>query len=243
MKAFIYGFVFATVVAVAAAVGYVASGSATIAASVSEPTWLQWLMHTTYHRSLAQRAQNIAVPSGLDNEDTVLAGARSFEQMCSGCHTPPGLEATTVSQGMNPPPPDLTELMGEHGMAQIFWVASHGVRMTGMPAFGPTHDDEQLWQLAAFVRRAKHLDSDGYRELVERARQAGGADGHDHRHVNEGGNEPAVRSGSAPAKTPGGEGPQVEGDGFPKAGAGGGESATDTAGGLDSHQHHGDHEH
>ena len=29
----------------------------------------------------------------------------------------------------------------------------NGIRMTGKPAFGPSHDDEKIWSKVAFVRK------------------------------------------------------------------------------------------
>ena len=34
--------------------------------------------------------------------------------------------------------------------------------MTGMPAFGPSHSDAQLWQLVAFLKQAAGMDAAGY---------------------------------------------------------------------------------
>ena len=37
--------------------------------------------------------------------------------------------------------------------AEQFWIIKHGVKMTGMPAWGVTHDDEMLWDVVALVRK------------------------------------------------------------------------------------------
>jgi hypothetical protein len=37
--------------------------------------------------------------------------------------------------------------------AEPFWIAKNGIRMTGMPAFGSTHKDEEIWKVVAFVQR------------------------------------------------------------------------------------------
>lgn len=37
-------------------------------------------------------------------------------------------------------------------LQEIFWLAKHSARMTGMPAFGPSHDDATLWGIAAFAK-------------------------------------------------------------------------------------------
>jgi hypothetical protein len=60
-----------------------------------------------------------------------------------------------------------------HGMrspAEQFWIIKHGLKMTGMPAWGRTHDDESLWAIVAFLRQLPNLNVDQYRALT------GGAD-------------------------------------------------------------------
>ena len=41
--------------------------------------------------------------------------------------------------------------------------------MTGMPAWGVTHDDELLWDLVAFVRKLPELTPEQYQALVKNA--------------------------------------------------------------------------
>lgn len=158
------------------------SGVFNVAAVWKDPPPLAWWLHTTYEKSVARQAADIGEPVDLDDPIGVLAGARAFDEICSVCHTPPGLSPTVQSQGLNPPPPELPQLLARRTPAQAFWVIRNGVRMTGMPAFGPTHPDAQLWQLVAFLRQAAGMDAAGYADLMERARQIPASDGHHHRH-------------------------------------------------------------
>jgi hypothetical protein len=41
--------------------------------------------------------------------------------------------------------------------------------MTGMPAWGVTHDDELLWDVVAFVRKVPELTPEQYQTLVKNA--------------------------------------------------------------------------
>ena len=36
-----------------------------------------------------------------------------------------------------------------------FWKIKHGIRLTGMPSFGSTLSDKEIWTLALFL---KHMD-------------------------------------------------------------------------------------
>lgn len=82
--------------------------------------------------------------------------------------------------------PDLADLIPHRSPAEAFWMIQNGVRMTGMPAFGPTHEDEELWALVAFLDRIAGASPQGYEALVAEARRTAPAyDGHGHRHSND----------------------------------------------------------
>jgi mono/diheme cytochrome c family protein len=56
-----------------------------------------------------------------------------------------------ADQGLNPTPPDLFRADREPDPQENFQFIKHGIKMTGMPAFGPTKTDEQVWALVAFL--------------------------------------------------------------------------------------------
>jgi mono/diheme cytochrome c family protein len=153
---------------------------------------VRWLLETTRERSIERRAEGIIVPD-LSGDERAAAGAAAFDDMCAGCHGAPGREPFVAAKDMNPPPPHLDDSASELTPAELFWVIKHGIRMTGMPAWGPTHSDTELWDLVAFIQRLPKLDSDAYRRLAgtsvhththeDPARAEAGGHGHgDHSH-------------------------------------------------------------
>lgn len=186
-------------VALAITLGLLVSlgGWVNVGAVWQDPPPVAWWLHTTYERSVARQAADIDEPVDHDDPVAVRAGARAFDEMCSVCHTPPGLSPTVQSQGLNPRPPELSELLARRTPTQAFWVIRSGVRMTGMPAFGPSHPDAQLWQVVAFLKQATDVDAAGYAELTGQARQIPASDGHRHRHGGASGERPAGRAMSA----------------------------------------------
>lgn len=160
------------VVVVLSGLGFVYSGVYNIAATDDHWPPVAWLLHVTMERSVALRADDIVVPP-LDSRAMLLEGAASFDAMCSGCHTAPGAQATPVAKGLSPQPPDLAHAATEYSAAELFWITRHGVKMSGMPAWGPTHDDKQLWPVVAFVQALPGMDGARYQSLLEAARQAG----------------------------------------------------------------------
>lgn len=160
--------IIAVAVALLGIVGYAYSGLYDVGASSSHSGFVDWLLSTTSHASIERRANNIAVPD-LGDEALVLAGINDFNSMCAGCHGAPGKDPEAMGQGLNPPAPDLAEEAAELTPAELFWVTKNGIRMTGMPAWGATHDDESIWPVVAFMTRLPELDASAYQELLASA--------------------------------------------------------------------------
>jgi len=154
------------VVFAAAGVGaFIWSGAYNMAAD--EPHWpvTARALEVARERSVAARASGIAVPD-LDDESLIRSGAGNYDAMCAGCHLQPGVERTELSDGLYPSPPNLSR---RHvaDPAAAFWVIRHGIKMTGMPAWGKSMDDEYVWGMVAFLQQLPELSEARYRELVE----------------------------------------------------------------------------
>jgi mono/diheme cytochrome c family protein len=153
------------VLSFAGAIAFVYSGVIDVSATTKDPGFVRWVLMKTMRRSAAARAEGIAPPA-LDAPDRVKKGAVGYEAMCSPCHGAPGREGSEIGKGLNPPPPDLAHSAKELTAAQLFWLTKNGVRMTGMPAFGPTHDDEAIWDIIAFVQRLPVMGAEEYATLT-----------------------------------------------------------------------------
>jgi mono/diheme cytochrome c family protein len=137
---------------VLAAVG-VYSGVFNFAAD--DPHWgiTQRLIETARIRSIATHAGDIAVPANLTDEKLIASGAGEYAEMCTGCHLAPGMKDTEMRTGLYPKPPNLSERGAHPAPAHQFWIIKHGLKMTGMPAWGLTHDDERIWSMVAFLQK------------------------------------------------------------------------------------------
>jgi ketosteroid isomerase-like protein len=78
-----------------------------------------------------------------------------------------------MSAGLYPTPPDLTE-DAHFDPAEVFWVIKHGIKSTGMPAWGKSMEDAYIWDLVAFVHKLPSLSAEQYAEEVE------ASEGHSH---------------------------------------------------------------
>jgi len=153
---------------VAAVAVAIYAGLYNIAADVPHTQPVYWMLDTLRERSVAARAQSIAVPNNLDDAKRISRGAGQYAEMCSGCHLAPGMKRTEISQGLYPRAPELRRKT-DLAPAEQFWIVKHGVKMTGMPAWGVTHDDELLWDVVAFVRKLPELTPEQYETMVKNA--------------------------------------------------------------------------
>ncbi|MGH9465421.1 MAG: c-type cytochrome [Thermoanaerobaculia bacterium] len=171
-----------------------------VAATRPEPKFVAGFFHEVMEHSVERRARaavergELVVPD-LADPARRRRGLEEYVEMCVTCHGAPGIRASAAGQGLNPPVTDLVKDPSEP--AEAFWVVKHGIRMTGMPAFGPTHDDETLWDIVAFLDELPRLDAAGYAERVrQRGLDTAGA-GHEaapHEHAGEEHGPPGGRS-------------------------------------------------
>lgn len=153
------------VVYIAASWAGVYGGVFDVAADVPHSQPVYWLLQTIRQRSIAGRATD-PVPADLSDPKRVAAGAAQYAEMCSGCHLGPGMKRTELSQGLYPRAPELRR-GSRLTSAEEFWIIKHGIKMTGMPAWGVTHKDENLWDIVAFVQKMPQLTADEYQALVK----------------------------------------------------------------------------
>jgi mono/diheme cytochrome c family protein len=119
-------------------------------------------------RAIAHHSRGIVAPRDLNDPKRISAGAGLYGEMCSGCHLGPGLEKSEISQGLYPPAPELARGTGRTP-AQQFWIIKHGVKLSAMPAWGRTHNDELIWDLVAFINTLPKLTPAQYQAALESA--------------------------------------------------------------------------
>lgn len=161
---------------IVATLGFVYAGVFNVAAD--DPHWglTQRMLEATRDHSIVSLARDVEAPPKLDDPALIAAGAQEYAEMCTGCHLAPGMEDTEMRTGLYPKPPKLSEPGARRKPAETFWVIKHGLKMTGMPAWGLTHDDQRIWSMTAFVQKLPELSQVQYEALIE---QGGGA-GHTH---------------------------------------------------------------
>lgn len=155
-------------------VAFAYSGAPNVAASHDYLPGVKWFFDTTSTNSIKAHAQQ-AVERGEITEpaevtDAMLRkGASEYQAMCVPCHGTPGGSRGEFGRAMKPEPPDLAHTAREMQLREVYWVVHHGIRHTGMPAFGTTHSNEDVWAIATFVERFDEMTSEEYEQWMKQA--------------------------------------------------------------------------
>jgi mono/diheme cytochrome c family protein len=154
------------IIAVVAAVVFFFVGFYNVAATQPDPDVIAKALAYVRVASINRHAAD-QPPIAIEDAATIQAGARAFASRgCVNCHGAPGVMWAKFSEGLRPDPPDLNDVAKDLTPAQIFWVVRNGINMTGMPAFSlsdPPVPDEEIWTIAAFVKKLPDVSESDYK--------------------------------------------------------------------------------
>jgi mono/diheme cytochrome c family protein len=148
----------AAVVALFCVIGYIGVVTGTLIPANADATpgkLERWAARQSLKAAIAREAPRSDAPVA-PNEKTFNAGIKIYGENCVACHGAADGRPSTIGFGLYQKAP----LLGRHGVeddpeGEIYWKVDHGIRLTGMPAFGRTLSDTQVWQVALFL---KHMD-------------------------------------------------------------------------------------
>jgi mono/diheme cytochrome c family protein len=113
------------------------------------------------HREMPARSP---IPA---TDDNLNAGASLYEDKCESCHGTAD-EPSSVGRSLFPTAPQLwiKHTNGAVGVSndpvgETYWKIKNGIRLTGMPAYGKSLSEKQLWQISLLLSMAdKALPAD-----------------------------------------------------------------------------------
>ena len=147
---------------------FIFAGVYNIGADAPHSSAIYGLLREFREKAIAHHARDIAIPKDLSDAKRIEAGAGLYQEMCTGCHLGPGVEPSELSQGLYPPAPDLAKTI-DRSAAQQFWIIKHGVKLSAMPAWGKTHNDELIWDMVAFIRQLPKMSPEQYKSAIASA--------------------------------------------------------------------------
>lgn len=95
------------------------------------------------------------LPSATDA--SLLDSMKLYKEQCASCHGDPVTPQRVLGESFYPPAPQFMADAPDMPSNQNFYIIKHGIRFTGMPAWGKLLSDDQIWQLTAFLSQMKKL--------------------------------------------------------------------------------------
>jgi mono/diheme cytochrome c family protein len=149
------------------------SGAYNIAMTNHDNPAMNRLLDTAMTKSVQNHAKGIAVPP-LTDPVLIRSGFRHYDQMCVECHGAPGVRHEELAEGLWPDAPDLAKTAGDWKPAELYWIIRNGIKFTAMPAWGPTHQDNALWAITAFVQKLPTITAAQYQAMRDSTNVSGG---------------------------------------------------------------------
>lgn len=94
------------------------------------------------------------------NDENLLKGMHVYMENCQGCH---GGSDSSARMGRNlyPRAPQFGKRSPNEPDAELFWIVKHGIRLTGMPAYGSEQEPmltvDEIWRVVLFVKSTTTL--------------------------------------------------------------------------------------
>ncbi len=166
MKPFLFGVLFTVIALPALAFLYIKSGYVPVATSAPPFPFEKKIAQTALAARIAHEAPSKAAVD--PTPENLVAGAKLYREYCAVCHGTPDKPKTTIAAGMYPPPPQLFPGKGvtDDPVGETYWKVANGIRLTGMPAFAPSLNDTQVWQVSQMLANANHLSPEATASLT-----------------------------------------------------------------------------
>ncbi len=128
-------------------------------------------------------AKSLAVPAAyrLKNPyaptaENVREGEEHFADHCAICHANDGSGDTLFGKGLYPKPPNMRDADTQNKSdGELYYTIENGVRLSGMPAFGPPSGsisgkdqptgDAETWKLVLFIRHLPQITSEELEDM------------------------------------------------------------------------------
>jgi mono/diheme cytochrome c family protein len=91
------------------------------------------------------------------SDSNLLDGMNTYISHCAGCHGSLDNQVSEIGVAFYPKAPQLVVYPLDSPEWKVFYVAKHGIRRTGMPAWGGILSDKSLWDVCAFLTHLKSL--------------------------------------------------------------------------------------
>jgi mono/diheme cytochrome c family protein len=156
MKGFILGIAFTLAALIAGGWWCLKQGYIDFAADQKAPFGEEKMAMNAVDAWTDRRAPDAKNPVAA-TEENIAAGAQVYLDHCAGCHGVPSNPDSQFARSFYPPVPEFFRDAPDMPENQNFYIIRHGIRWSGMPAWGKTLSDTQIWEIVTFLSNVEKL--------------------------------------------------------------------------------------
>ena len=156
MGKFFVGLIVGAVGLILAAWAYTRSGYMPVSADVSPGAFERYIASTALDASIERQAPRAKNPVPI-TDGNLIDGMKFYTMNCAQCHGELTRKESPLGESFYPAAPQLILHPLDDPEWHIFYAVKHGIARTGMPAWGKTASDDDLWKVTAFLSRIHNL--------------------------------------------------------------------------------------
>ena len=156
MGKFFVGLIVGAVGLILSAWAYTRSGYMPVSADVSPGAFERYIASTALDASIERQAPRAKNPVPI-TDGNLIDGMKFYTMNCAQCHGELTRKESPLGESFYPAAPQLILHPLDDPEWHIFYTVKHGIARTGMPAWGKTASDDDLWKVTAFLSRINNL--------------------------------------------------------------------------------------
>lgn len=159
MGRFFVGFVIGVILVVVAELLWVRLGFVNPRADIPVSHFEMSMAMPALDAAVDRRAPKLTNPVQ-PTDDNLIAGMKLYQTNCASCHGDTQQPDSMFAEALYPRAPQFMKDSPDMPENQNFYIIEHGVRLSGMPAWGKILSEQQAWQLTAFLSHMDKLPPD-----------------------------------------------------------------------------------
>jgi mono/diheme cytochrome c family protein len=154
MRRFLLGLMAAVVIVLLAEFLWVRAGLVDPRADVPESALERAIAMPSLDASVHRHAGDARNPVEATNIN-LAAGMKVYQTNCAGCHGDIHQPKGALANAFYPRAPQFMEDTPDMPENENFYIIQHGIRMSGMPAWDSSLNEQEIWQVTSFL---SHMD-------------------------------------------------------------------------------------
>ena len=188
MRNFIVGVIFTVLIIAVGGLAYLLLGFAPTNADANPSRMESWVASGAMDTSMEKHAPNLNNPVPA-TDSNLIDGMKIYTMNCATCHGALDKKPSPLQNSLYPPAPQVVREPLDDPEWHIFYAIRTGVRYTGMPAWGKTLSEQDMWKVTGFLSRIEKLPP-GAKEYWQKTfgvspEPARGESGGDHSHQHD----------------------------------------------------------